>query len=116
MLPPGSRQNGTRLRWWQPAHPGEDEADFAIDNVFVGGSSTLPASLRDDFESGSVSDQWLFTDNADVGEFCIESGQTEVGSIPPSSLFGGINSFEDTTMTTLDLRLQEGSVLEFKVG
>ncbi|XP_071817155.1 reelin-like isoform X2 [Apostichopus japonicus] len=116
MLPPGARQNGTRLRWWQPIHPGEDEADFAIDNIFVGGTSTLPASLRDDFETGSVSNQWLFTDNADVGEFCTESPPGYGGSPSLSSLFGGINPAEDTTVTTLDLRLQEGAVLEFKIS
>ncbi|KAJ8046874.1 Reelin [Holothuria leucospilota] len=116
MLPPGARKNGTRVRWWQPVHPGEDEADFAIDNVFIGGTTTLPSTLRDDFETGTVEDHWLFTDNADLGKYCSDRSLVWQGVTSPTSLFGGIYPSEDTTITTQDLRLQEGSVLEFKIS
>lgn len=38
LLPPAARQEGVRVRWWQPQHEGADHSDWALDNVLISGS------------------------------------------------------------------------------
>jgi hypothetical protein len=45
-LPKGARRAGVRVRWWQPHHPGLGQADWALDNVFVGGKEHNPNEVR----------------------------------------------------------------------
>ncbi|XP_041459310.1 reelin-like [Lytechinus variegatus] len=119
-LPPEARHNGTRLKWWQPSHSGPDTADWAIDNVFIGGSATLPHLLRDSFLTENVRDHWLFSDNADLGEFCSRNaGLGDTGMQPRRggvSWIGGIDSAESSSLTSHDMILKKGDALEFKIS
>lgn len=38
LLPPAAREEGARVRWWQPQHDGADHSDWALDNVLIAGS------------------------------------------------------------------------------
>ena len=125
-LPDSARMVGTRFNWWQPSHPGANQADWAIDNILIGGSDSLPTTMSDDFGAGQPSSDWLFMDNAAVQSFCETEQGKGAWSIMSNwvmdeernglSLVGGIDSKEGTVVTTLDLQLREGTVLEFKVS
>lgn len=59
VLPEGALTNATRLRWWQPftissglAAPSLERAQWAIDNILVGGSDINPSTLLDTFDDG----------------------------------------------------------------
>lgn len=59
VLPEGALSNATRLRWWQPftissslAMPGLERAQWALDNILVGGSDINPSTLLDTFDEG----------------------------------------------------------------
>ena len=59
VLPEQSLTNATRLRWWQPftissglATPSLERAQWAIDNILVGGSDINPPTLLDTFDDG----------------------------------------------------------------
>lgn len=59
VLPEGALTNATRLRWWQPftissglASPSLERAQWAIDNILVGGSDINPSTLLDTFDDG----------------------------------------------------------------
>lgn len=59
VLPEGALTNATRLRWWQPftissglATPSLERAQWAIDNILVGGSDINPPTLLDTFDDG----------------------------------------------------------------
>lgn len=58
-LPGEALSNATRLRWWQPfvissglATPSMERAQWALDNVQVGGSDINPSTLLDTFDDG----------------------------------------------------------------
>ncbi|XP_033646479.1 reelin-like isoform X1 [Asterias rubens] len=119
-LPDSARTIGTRFSWWQPSHPGVNQADWAIDNILIGGSKNLQTTLSDNFDSGQPSSDWLFLDNAVVGWICeseegIMSSEVSDQIRTGLSLVGGIDSEEGTVITTTDLQLQEGTVLEFQI-
>lgn len=48
LLPPAARQEGVRVRWWQPQHDGVDHSDWALDNVLIAGSDPR-AQISDTF-------------------------------------------------------------------
>lgn len=61
VLPEGALTNATRLRWWQPftissglATPSLERAQWAIDNILVGGSDINPSTLLDTFDDGEL--------------------------------------------------------------
>lgn len=63
VLPEGALTNATRLRWWQPfmissglASPSLERAQWAIDNILVGGSDINPSTLLDNFDDGEFVD------------------------------------------------------------
>lgn len=63
VLPEGALTNATRLRWWQPltissglATPSLERAQWAIDNILVGGSDINPSTLLDTFDDGEFVD------------------------------------------------------------
>ncbi|XP_038061332.1 reelin-like [Patiria miniata] len=118
-LPTTARTVGTRFSWWQPNHPGINQADWAIDNILIGGSSdNRPSAMADDFDLGLPSIDWLFLDNAAVLPFCDELDQEGMldGMRENLSLVGGLDAEEGTVITTVDLQLQEGTVLEFEIS
>lgn len=61
VLPEGALTNATRLRWWQPftvssglATPSLERAQWALDNILVGGSDINPSTLLDTFDDGTL--------------------------------------------------------------
>lgn len=48
LLPSAARQEGVRVRWWQPQHDGADHSDWALDNVLIAGSDPR-AQISDTF-------------------------------------------------------------------
>lgn len=61
VLPELALTNATRLRWWQPftissglATPSLERAQWAIDNILVGGSDINPSTLLDTFDDGEL--------------------------------------------------------------
>lgn len=48
LLPPTARQEGVRVRWWQPQHDGVDQSDWALDNVLIAGSD-IRGQISDTF-------------------------------------------------------------------
>lgn len=61
VLPEGALTNATRLRWWQPftissglATPSLERAQWALDNILVGGSDINPSTLLDTFDDGEL--------------------------------------------------------------
>ncbi|XP_071961497.1 reelin-like [Antedon mediterranea] len=111
--------NGTRIRWHQPKHEGHGQTDWVIDNIFIGGSNVLPSSHVDNFEEGVVSKQWLFHGNTMLAPYCVADwlvNPISDGRPNSWSLIGGVNPLHNTLITTTDIHLQKGSVLEFKLS
>lgn len=59
LLPEHAQTNTTRLRWWQPftvsnsfVVPGPDRAQWALDNILIGGAEINPSQLVDTFDDG----------------------------------------------------------------
>lgn len=59
LLPEEALTNTTRLRWWQPfvinngiVVSGSDRAQWALDNVLIGGAEINPSQLVDTFDDG----------------------------------------------------------------
>ncbi|XP_061108680.1 reelin [Conger conger] len=118
VLPEGALSNATRLRWWQPftmssglATPSPERAQWALDNVLVGGSDINPSTLLDTFDDEGVSheESWSFYPNAvRTAGFC--------GN--PSFHLYWPNKNEDGThniLATRELIVQPGYILQFKI-
>ncbi|KAG7267027.1 hypothetical protein CRUP_004162 [Coryphaenoides rupestris] len=118
VLPEASLTNATRLRWWQPftvssglASPSLERAQWAIDNILVGGSDINPSTLLDTFDDEGVSheESWSFYPNAvRTAGFC--------GN--PSFHLYWPNKNQDHThniLATRELIVQPGYILQFKI-
>ncbi|KAF6718752.1 Reelin [Oryzias melastigma] len=118
VLPEGALTNATRLRWWQPftissglATPSLERAQWAIDNILVGGSDINPSALFDTFDDEGVSheESWSFYPNAvRTAGFC--------GN--PSFHLYWPNKNKDRThniLATRELIVQPGYILQFKI-
>ncbi|XP_077982491.1 reelin-like [Glandiceps talaboti] len=130
-LPAAARYSGARIRWWQPKHSGQGENDWAIDNVLLAGSKTLPKSFRDRFDGLHLDPQWLYSDNAKLGDYCQSSNDVPSNDVsdiitqlkgldkdtPLAPAMMGIPGKDETvSMVTEDLLLVSGSVLQFKIS
>lgn len=61
LLPEEAHTNTTRLRWWQPfvvqnslMVASTDRAQWALDNILIGGSEINPSQLMDFFDDGKM--------------------------------------------------------------
>lgn len=61
LLPEHALTNTTRLRWWQPftlssgiVVPGPERAQWALDNILIGGAEINPSQLVDTFDDGKT--------------------------------------------------------------
>lgn len=59
LLPEHALTNTTRLRWWQPfvinsgiVVSGPERAQWALDNILIGGAEINPSQLVDTFDDG----------------------------------------------------------------
>ncbi|XP_051890268.1 reelin isoform X1 [Pristis pectinata] len=73
LLPEDAHTNTTRLRWWQPfvvlnglMVASSDRAQWALDNILIGGSEINPSQLMDSFDDEGVNHDgnWIFYPNA----------------------------------------------------
>uniref|UniRef100_A0A4W5LSG4 Reelin n=1 Tax=Hucho hucho TaxID=62062 RepID=A0A4W5LSG4_9TELE len=135
LLPPAARQEGARVRWWQPTHEGSDHSDWALDNVLIAGSDQR-AQISDTFggvalpnherapadgtptgrigllnegeeESTSVSDHWLFSEDCAVQRFC---------SSPDGVMVCGNDDGREVYAVTHDIVPDKGWVMQFKIA
>lgn len=63
LLPEDALTNTTRLRWWQPfvisnglVVSGVERAQWALDNILIGGAEINPSQLVDTFDDGKQRD------------------------------------------------------------
>lgn len=75
VLPERALTNATRLRWWQPfslrsglVRPSVERAQWALDNILVGGSDINPSTLLDTFDDGELTGYSLY--KALYGSLC----------------------------------------------
>ncbi|KAG5845891.1 hypothetical protein ANANG_G00143990 [Anguilla anguilla] len=113
LLPPAAREEGVRVRWWQPQHDGTDHGDWALDNVLIAGSDPHAqildtiALLPPPEESVTVSDHWLFSEGCLVQRFC--------GSPDGVMVCGSVDGREVYAVTH-DIIPDRGWVMQFKVA
>ncbi|XP_048861285.1 reelin-like [Brienomyrus brachyistius] len=117
-LPEEALSNATRLRWWQPyvissglATPSVERAQWALDNVQVGGSDINPSTLLDTFDDEGVSheDSWSFYPNGvRTAGFC---GNPSFHLYWPNKNQDGTHN----VLVTRELIVQPGYILQFKI-
>ncbi|NXS29928.1 RELN protein, partial [Pomatostomus ruficeps] len=118
LLPEHALTNTTRLRWWQPftlsngiVVPGPDRAQWALDNILIGGAEINPSQLVDTFDDEGTSheENWSFYPNAvRTAGFC--------GN--PSFHLYWPNKKKDKThniLSSRELIIQPGYMMQFKI-
>ncbi|XP_039625794.1 reelin isoform X1 [Polypterus senegalus] len=118
VLPEEAQTNNTRLRWWQPfildsdvVESISDRAQWAIDNILIGGSEINPSQLVDNFddEGASHEENWSFYPNAvRTAGFC---------GNPSFHLYWPNKKIDSThnILATRELIIQPGYILQFKI-
>ena len=106
-LPEAARRNGTQIRFSQLVHGGHNEDDWLIDNVRVGGWQVNPEMMQSDFTDSIDPAVWNALDNMKTGEYC-DSENVAIGSA-----ISGTGSDESATLTTQDLAVKEGHMIQF---
>ncbi|ELW72090.1 Reelin [Tupaia chinensis] len=117
LLPEDALTNTTRLRWWQPfvisagiVVSGVERAQWALDNILIGGAEINPSQLVDTFDDEGTSheENWSFYPNAvRTAGFC--------GN--PSFHLYWPNKKKDKTHNALSSReliIQPGYMMQFK--
>ncbi|PIO39297.1 hypothetical protein AB205_0206040, partial [Aquarana catesbeiana] len=118
LLPEKAQTNTTRLRWWQPFTiinsfmvPSPDRAQWALDNILIGGAEINPSQLVDTFDDEGTShdEHWSFYPNAvRTAGFC--------GN--PSFHLYWPNKKKDRThniLSSRELIIQPGYMIQFKI-
>lgn len=116
-LPERALTNSTRLRWWQPfalsaglVRSAAERAQWALDNIQVGGSDINPSMLLDTFDDGvSHEESWSFYPNAvRTAGFC---GNPSFHLYWPNKNQDGSHNI----LATRELIVQPGYILQFKI-
>lgn len=76
-LPSGARSSSTRFAWWQPSNSGDNQDQWAIDDVFIGGQDVNPTSFLETFDP-IQNDNWNFYSSASVVGYCNSDGDALV--------------------------------------
>ena len=105
-IPADARRNGVRIRWWQPKHGGSARSDWALDNVVIGGKTTNDLVMRDSFDARHSDLFWIQRDNTYIDSYC---GSNTV-------LRGEAVTKENVTLTTMDMQIEEGFMLQFSIS
>eukprot|EP00054_Salpingoeca_dolichothecata_P030277 m.244800 g.244800 ORF g.244800 m.244800 type:complete len:4694 (-) comp26631_c0_seq1:49-14130(-) len=102
LLPAEARAPSTRFMWWQPQQEiAANQAEWILDDVYVGGSTNSPTEVIENFSDPSVTtSNFLYHPNGNVGTYCDRRGIKFVGA--------GMQS-----LTTLPLNLGDNSILQF---
>jgi len=104
-LPKTARKNGVRIRWWQPRHSGKAHADWIIDEIVIGGKEVNPNEVNDDFGAGRRTINWLQMANIRYDDYC---------GVPYAAVSQSAHG-ETVVMTTSDVSVAEGDVVEFSI-
>lgn len=102
-LPKQAKQNGVRIRFWQPQNSRQSQSDWIIDDVVIGGKEVNPNEVNDEVGSSPQTIHWLQTFNARFGAFCGAS----------RALAASSSSAEGVVVTTSDLSVNAGDMIEF---
>ena len=105
-LPTTARENGVRIRWWQPHHSGQASADWIIDEIVIGGKEVNPNEVNDDFGGGRQTVNWLQMANIRYDEYC---------GIPYAAV-GQAAPGESVVLTTSDVTVASGDIIEFSIA
>ena len=105
-IPDEAKWNSVRIRWWQPKHGGSAKSDWAIDNIVIGGKTTNDLVMKDDFNGRHSNLFWIQRDNTYIDTYCGSS----------SALRGEAVSKENVTLTTMDMQIDEGFMLQFSIS
>ena len=80
--------------------------DWAIDNIYIGGSEVNPESLTSDFGNDMDYENWLRDDNVKIDDYCGEQ----------SIAMGTTLEKEDSVLTTRDIDVKENDMLQFDIN
>ncbi|KAK3762808.1 hypothetical protein RRG08_040503 [Elysia crispata] len=107
LIPDAAKSSrGTKIRWRQPRHTGEDTADWLVDNIRVGGDPVNPSHVALDFTSGLEFVDLITADGMKVGEYCGRD-LVAVGMSP---------SQEHSTLTSREVQITDNHVMHFSIN
>lgn len=118
LLPEDALSNTTRLRWWQPfvisngiVVSGVERAQWALDNILIGGAEINPSQLVDTFDDEGTSheENWSFYPNAvRTAGFC---------GNPSFHLYWPSEKKDKThnALSSRELIIQPGYMMQFKI-
>lgn len=98
------QQKVVKIRWWQPHHSGRAHNDWAIDNIFIGGSLNAPDKFSAIDNNFLVGNEWLTATHIKSEEYCTSQQRVAVGK----SI-----SNEDAILESSDIHVEKHYVLEF---
>ncbi|XP_071551543.1 LOW QUALITY PROTEIN: reelin-like [Panulirus ornatus] len=108
LLPGKARGPATTFRFWQPRMASPPPA-WSLDDLYIGGSEISAAYLIDKFEDEPTVSEWLFAPHSESRRDYCSSGTN-------GSLVWGSESPGHRAITTQELIIHEGHVLQFKVS
>ncbi|GFR97714.1 reelin [Elysia marginata] len=97
---------GTKIRWRQPQHDGENTADWLVDNIRVHGDPVNPDRVALNFTTGLDFMNLITADGVKVGEYC---GRESVAVVTTPPL-------ETSTLTTREVKITDKHVLHFSLN
>ncbi|XP_059179610.1 reelin-like [Physella acuta] len=107
-LPAASKSPNTQFQWWQPAHSGAGNDQWAVDEILIGSYKNL-RTLEDDFEDylePMLFDQWRLITEGTNGKYCRSTNPSLVMT----------NQVNDKIAVTNDVHLQPGDVIQFEIN
>ncbi|KAK7028232.1 hypothetical protein SK128_005959 [Halocaridina rubra] len=108
LIPVLARSPATLFRFWQPRLDDSPPA-WSLDDLYIGGSEISAAELMDHFEGEPTISEWLFAPHSEnKKDYC--SADTN------GSLVWGAASPGHRAITTQELIINEGHVLQFKLS
>ena len=105
-IPSNAKREGALIRWWQPTHRGELTDDWLIDGIRINGEEINPKQLSLNFTSGFEYLDVITADNMEVGTYCGKEGVA----------IGKTTSEEPSTLTSRDVQVEKGHVLQFSIN
>ena len=105
-LPPEAKTKSSRVRWWQPQHPGPLLGDWVVDNIRVNGDDHNPTSLTSNFTNSLNTEDFPTADNLESQQYCgLESAAV-----------GTTRNSEASTLVTREVTLEDNYVLQFSIN
>lgn len=106
-LPEKAKDNGVRLRWWQPLHGGHPMGDWSIDNIRIGGDDSNPTEFMSDFSGPLDYQSWMRDDNmAGDSTYCNEAHVAH----------GTTQTKENSVLETREVGIENDFILEYELN